>query len=471
MVMQSTNMQTIWKPTSDQTLERVLYLFAFCVVLFPLVKTHRGSPYLPILGSALMTFGIFHMDAYLNISAGDFWAHALPAYMAKTLGESLVLSSDYDGGPIVIATPIFPAIGAMGFAALFVGQWVRLGLASWMTQIHGVFYIFGTLFMASIAAGSVRVSRAARVSSLDAEEKERILPDDGGTAVPTSSITDRAVPHAAWRYVHDPAVVAAWGLILIAHRHDGDDHIIRNMHHTITGYVLLAISATLLLSFALHGGVVPAGPDAARALRLAQGYLWMLLGYWVLLMSFLFYIFKSRVGLHDMGYVPRTAKGHEWEEALSYFAVVGYGTACMLACTLSCSGANTLSYCCRDSNASRQLTRARVAPVTDEASDEAQGKLLLPSELPSAPPSPPPSAPPSPPLSASPSPPHSAPDAGLAPLYISSTSLHAPPLSTLGSESCSECAASRSARSGALLDGPATSARKTSKNCSVVESR
>ena len=73
---------------------RVLYLFAFCVVLFPLANTHRGSPYLPMLGSAVMAASILHMDMYLNISAGDFWAHALPAYMAKTVGESLLRSSD-----------------------------------------------------------------------------------------------------------------------------------------------------------------------------------------------------------------------------------------------------------------------------------------------------------------------------------------------------------------------------------------
>ena len=73
---------------------RVLYLFAFCVVLFPLANTHLGSPYLPMLGSAVMAASILHMDMYLNISADDFWAHALPAYMAKTVGESLLRSSD-----------------------------------------------------------------------------------------------------------------------------------------------------------------------------------------------------------------------------------------------------------------------------------------------------------------------------------------------------------------------------------------
>ena len=74
-------------------------------------------------------------------------------------------------------------------------------------------------------------------------------------------------------------------------------------------------------------------------------------------MSYLFYVFKGRTGLYDMGYAPRTGGGHESEEALSYLAVVGYWTACMLACTLSCPA--TLSCC---GGASTASTASRLPP-------------------------------------------------------------------------------------------------------------
>ena len=371
---------------------RVLYLLVFCIVLLNMASTGRCSPYLPLLGAALLAAGIAHQEMYLSISAGDFWAHALPGFMAKELGCALLRSRN-DGGPMVTRTPIVPALGAVGFIALFVGQILKLGLHRWVAQVHGAIYVFGALLMASIAVGSWCVRREGVQADSVQDEIEMMLPHDRGsnarTAAPRTS-------HPGWRYVHDPVLVMAFGLLFIAHRHDVDRFHIRNVHHAVTGLICFGVSFAMLFSFAAHRSSGGAGHDSgvARAARVAHGYFWMLLGWWTLLMSFLFYIFKGRVGLWDMGYAPNAGQGHEWEETLTYLSVVAYLLACRTACMIPssepeeertgcCAG---MSPCC---GAGRPPTRTRqFGGLPSPKAGRISGSLMSP--VPSPPASPPP---------------------------------------------------------------------------------
>ena len=61
-----------------------------------------------------------------------------------------------------------------------------------------------------------------------------------------------------------------------------------------------------------------------RQARLAVGYLFLLMGWFTLLMAISFYWFIGGNGLHSLGYMPRAPLGHDWEESLSYFAAVAY---------------------------------------------------------------------------------------------------------------------------------------------------
>ena len=72
---------------------------------------------------------------------------------------------------------------------------------------------------------------------------------------------------------------------------------------------------------------MPRDAITAKASRFVHGFAWALVGHWTVLMSFLFYIFKGRLGLRDLGYAPQAGVGHEWEESLTYFALVLYVTA------------------------------------------------------------------------------------------------------------------------------------------------
>ena len=373
---------------------RILYLFVFCVVLLNMASTGRCSPYLPLLGSALLAAGIGHQEMYLSISAGDFWAHALPGFMAKELGCALLRSRN-DGGPMVTRTPIVPALGAVGFIALFVGQVLKLGLHRWVAQVHGAIYVFGALLMGSVAVGSWSVRREGAKACADSvqDEIEMMLPlNNGGNARTAAPRT----AHPGWRYLHDPVLVMAFGLLFIAHRHDVERLHIRNVHHAVTGLICFAVAFAMLFSFAAHrasGGPGTAVHESgvARAARVAHGYCWMLLGWWTLLMSFLFYVFKGRIGLWDMGYAPNAGQGHEWEETLTYLSVVAYLLACRTACMIPSSEpeeqragcAGMMSPCC---GAARPATRMRQFGGLPKA--RISGSLISP--VPSPPASPPP---------------------------------------------------------------------------------
>ena len=106
---------------------------------------------------------------------------------------------------------------------------------------------------------------------------------------------------------------------------------IRNVHHTCIGWMLIAAAGCMAVSFAMHT-ILPSKAPMARAARILHAFAWASLGLWILQMSFLFYLFRNvspwdRYGLWEMGYAPSAGPGHHWEETLFYLGVNLYATA------------------------------------------------------------------------------------------------------------------------------------------------